>query len=81
MQMDQIKGLGVSIVVLISVCNFLAVIAVLMRLWARRIMKRKLVLNDWAAVVAMVCYRDSTIRKRGLTIRSFSASASPSSFS
>ena len=51
--MAKIQGGGPTIVIIQSVFIFLTLVPVLLRLWARRLKKRQLVLNDWAAVAAL----------------------------
>ena len=45
---------SVTIVVVETVFSSLAIVAIGLRIWARRLMKRRLSLNDWAAVAALV---------------------------
>lgn len=52
--MTLIHGAGATIVVIETVFSFLALVAVLLRVWARRLKKRQLALNDWAAMAALV---------------------------
>lgn len=51
--MTLIHGAGATIVVVETVFSCLALVAVLLRIWARRLKRRKLALNDWAAIAAL----------------------------
>lgn len=51
--MTLIHGAGATIVVIETVFSCLALVAVLLRIWARRLKRRKLALNDWAAIAAL----------------------------
>ena len=45
---------SVTIVVVETVFSFAAVVAIGLRIWARRLIKKQLSLNDWAAFTALV---------------------------
>jgi hypothetical protein len=52
--MSPVKGNGIKIVIVETTSTFLSVIAVILRIWARRITKKELAINDWAAIGACV---------------------------
>ena len=52
--MSPVKGNGIKVVIVETVFTFLSVIAVILRIWARRITKKVLAINDWAAISACV---------------------------
>ncbi len=46
---------AMQVAVLGFIFGFMAIIAVVGRLWSRRIMNAKLAFNDYAAIAALVC--------------------------
>lgn len=52
--MSLVKGNGIKVVIVETVFTFLSVIAVILRIWARRITKKVLAINDWTAISACV---------------------------
>ena len=47
-------GLGITTIVIDTACLGLATVAVGIRLWSRKIQQHRLVLNDYAAMLAWV---------------------------
>lgn len=47
--------LGVKIIVFGAVFALIAIIAVILRLWSRRLKRQEWAINDWAAIAALVC--------------------------
>ena len=68
---------SVTIVVVETVFSSLAIVAIGLRIWARRLMKRRLSLNDWAAVAALVTRSTRIPYLLMLTTASFSTCAWP----
>lgn len=56
--------LGVKIVVFGAVLALIAIFAVILRIWSRHLKRQELALNDWAAIAALVCFRESDQRER-----------------
>ena len=45
---------GARLIVILTIFVFLDILTVGLRLWARRIKKKKLALNDWAIIAGLV---------------------------
>ena len=53
----------IALYVVETIFTVLALLAVALRLWARRLTKRELALNDWAAIAALVGSSTTVVRR------------------
>ena len=57
---------GTMLIIVLSVFLFFDLLVVGLRLWARRIKKKKLALNDWAIILSLVRTKSATFEKLDL---------------
>lgn len=56
MAVVQPQGGGITLVIFVCLFLPLTIIATVFRIWARRLKRKQLEINDYAAIIATVCH-------------------------